>query len=55
MAKVRTWVGLDVHARSVLAVTVDAERGVALARDDGRYERGGGVLRGRCPVRAGRV
>ncbi len=27
MAQVRSWVGLDVHARSVLAVTVDAETG----------------------------
>jgi transposase len=27
MAKVRSWVGLDVHARSVLAVTLDAESG----------------------------
>jgi hypothetical protein len=23
MAKVRSWVGLDVHARSLLAVTID--------------------------------
>jgi transposase len=27
MAKVRSWAGLDVHARSVLAVTMDAESG----------------------------
>jgi hypothetical protein len=27
MAKVRSWVGLDVHARSVLAVTIDGESG----------------------------
>ena len=27
MAKVRSWAGLDVHARSVLAVTLDAETG----------------------------
>jgi transposase len=27
MAKVRSWAGLDVHARSVLAVTMDAETG----------------------------
>lgn len=27
MAKVRSWVGLDVHAGSVLAVTVDVETG----------------------------
>ena len=27
MAKVRSWAGLDVHARSVLAVTLDAESG----------------------------
>ena len=27
MAKVRSWAGLDVHARSVLAVTLDADSG----------------------------
>jgi len=27
MAKVRSWAGLDVHARSVLAVTLDGESG----------------------------
>ena len=27
MAKVRSWAGLDVHARSVLAVTLDAQSG----------------------------
>jgi transposase len=27
MAKVRSWIGLDVHARSVLAVTIDGESG----------------------------
>jgi len=27
MAKVRSWVGLDVHARWVLAVTIDGESG----------------------------
>jgi len=27
MAKVRSWVGLDVHARSVLAASVDSETG----------------------------
>ena len=27
MAQVRSWAGLDVHARSVLAVTMDAESG----------------------------
>jgi hypothetical protein len=27
MVKVRSWAGLDVHARSVLAVTMDAETG----------------------------
>jgi hypothetical protein len=27
MAHVRSWAGLDVHARSVLAVTMDAESG----------------------------
>jgi transposase len=32
MAKVRSWVGLDVHARSVLAVTIDGESGELRAR-----------------------
>jgi transposase len=32
MAKVRSWVGLDVHARSVLAVTIDAESGELRSR-----------------------
>ena len=32
MAKVRSWAGLDVHARSVLAVTVDAESGELRSR-----------------------
>ena len=27
MVKVRSWAGLDVHARSVLAVTLDSESG----------------------------
>jgi transposase len=27
MAQVRSWTGLDVHARSVLAITMDAESG----------------------------
>lgn len=27
MAQVRSWAGLDVHARSVLALTMDAESG----------------------------
>jgi hypothetical protein len=27
MANVRSWVGLDVHARSVLAVMIDGESG----------------------------
>jgi hypothetical protein len=27
MAKVRSWAGLDVHARSVLVVTLDAQSG----------------------------
>ena len=32
MAKVRSWVGLDVHARSVLAVTIDRESGELRSR-----------------------
>jgi transposase len=32
MAKVRSWVGLDVHARSVLAVTIDGETGEQRSR-----------------------
>jgi transposase len=32
MAKVRTWVGLDVHARSVLAVSIDGESGEQRSR-----------------------
>ena len=45
MAKVRTWVGLDVHARSVLAVSIDGESGEhALATPVGDDERGGRVL-----------
>jgi transposase len=32
MAKVRSWVGLDVHARSVLAVTIDGESGERRSR-----------------------
>jgi transposase len=32
MAKVRSWVGLDVHARSVLAVSIDGESGELCSR-----------------------
>src|SRR5690242_8073379 len=32
MAKVRSWVGLDVHAAKVLAVTVDGESGEVRSR-----------------------
>jgi len=32
MTKVRSWVGLDVHARSVLAVTIDGESGELRSR-----------------------
>ena len=32
MAKVCSWVGLDVHARSVLAVTIDGESGELRSR-----------------------
>src|SRR3954463_4837037 len=32
MAQVRSWAGLDVHARSVLAVTMDAESGELRSR-----------------------
>jgi hypothetical protein len=39
MAKVRSWVGLDVHARSVVAVTIDGETGeVAVAQAVGEDE-----------------
>ena len=45
MAKVRSWVGLDVHARSVLAVTIDGESGELRSRTTVRDdERGGRVL-----------
>ena len=54
MAKVRSWAGLDVHARSVLAVTMDARVGrVAFAAAVGRDGEGGRVLRG-CRARRGR-
>ena len=32
MAKVRSWVGLDVHARSVLAVSIDGDSGEPRSR-----------------------
>jgi transposase len=32
MLKVRSWVGLDVHARSVVAVTIDGETGELRSR-----------------------
>ena len=32
MTKVRSWVGLDVHVRSVLAVTIDGESGELCSR-----------------------
>jgi hypothetical protein len=32
MAKGRSWVGFDVHARSVLAVTIDGESGELSSR-----------------------
>ncbi len=32
MTKVRSWVGFDVHARSVLAVTIDGESGELRSR-----------------------
>ncbi len=32
MAKVPSWVGLDVHARSVLAVSIDSESGELRSR-----------------------
>ena len=31
MAKVRSWAGLDVHARSVFAVTMDADNRASCA------------------------
>ncbi|MGI8429980.1 MAG: IS110 family transposase [Solirubrobacteraceae bacterium] len=33
MTKVRSWVGLDVHARSVVAVTIDGESGELCSRE----------------------
>lgn len=46
MAEVRSWAGLDVHARSVLAVTVyDALGEMRSAAPVGRDERGRRVLR----------
>jgi hypothetical protein len=45
MAQVRSWAGLDVHARSVLAVTTDAETGELRSQTvERRYREGGGVL-----------
>ena len=41
MAKVRSWVGLDVHARSVLAVSIDGESGELRSRRLSGDERGG--------------
>ena len=46
MTKVRTWVGLDVHAATVVACVVDAESGeMIVQRLSGEHERGGEVLR----------
>ncbi len=46
MAQVRSWAGLDVHVRSVLAVTVDGVSGEMRSRAPaGRDERGRRVLR----------
>ena len=45
MAKVRSWAGLDVHARAVLAVMIDGESGELRSRRlSGDDERGGRVL-----------
>jgi hypothetical protein len=35
VTKVRSWAGLDVHARSVLAVTLDAQSGELHAAEIG--------------------
>ena len=56
MTKVRTWVGLDVHAAKVVACVVDAQSGeMSVHRLPGEDERGGGVLRGVAGAGARRV
>ncbi len=46
MTKVRTWVGLDVHAAKVAACVVDAVSGEMTVRClAGDHRRGGGGLR----------
>ena len=56
MAQVRSWAGLDVHARSVLAVSVDALSGeMRTRRLAGEDERGRGVLRRPAGADAGGI
>ena len=51
MTKVRTWVGLDVHAATVVACVVDAESGeMIVQRLSGDDERGGERSAPRCPA-----
>jgi hypothetical protein len=38
MAKVRSWVGLDVHAANVVACVVDAESGEMTGASNGRRD-----------------
>ena len=45
MAKVRSWVGLDVHAAMVLACVIDAESGEMRVHRLAGDQRGGRVLR----------
>jgi hypothetical protein len=46
VTKVRTWVGLDVHAAKTVACVVDAESGEMTVHRLGRDGEGGGVLPG---------
>ena len=55
MAKVRSWAGLDVHARSVLAVTLDAQSGeLRSQRLPGETAKVVEFLRSGCRARRGR-
>ena len=57
MAKVRSWVGLDVHARSVLAVTIDGESGELRSRQqlaDARNRARGSTGGIQCALLGGR-
>jgi hypothetical protein len=56
MTKVRTWVGLDVHAAKVVACAVDAESGeMTMRRLPGETGCRGGVLRRAVGPRTGDV